>query len=163
SGYAPNRKLADGGIEGLPCVEFSMRFFDAPRLHVMVSHQISVQRIGNTSFTVRHLFSGEGRSFAEVLDTRVWAVHGEQGLRKRQYPSSDGLVIEQNPQDVTFGFGVVLSAQGHQFLAGDDPELVRAISGGLESWEDIEIRIGGERIRIDGIGFTAIGRINLLR
>jgi 2-polyprenyl-6-methoxyphenol hydroxylase-like FAD-dependent oxidoreductase len=82
---------------------------------------------------------------------------------KRLFPSSDILVVEQNPQDVTFGFGVVLSAQGLQFLAGDDPELVRAISGGLESWEDIEIRIGGERIRIDGIGFTAIGRINLLR
>jgi 2-polyprenyl-6-methoxyphenol hydroxylase-like FAD-dependent oxidoreductase len=81
---------------------------------------------------------------------------------KRLFPSSDVLVIEQNPQDVTFGFGVVLSAQGLQFLADDDPELVRAISGGLESWEDIEIRIGGERIRIDGIGFTAIGRINLL-
>lgn len=82
---------------------------------------------------------------------------------KRLLPSSDIQIVEQNPEDVTFGFGVVLSAQGLQFLAGDDPELVRAISGGLESWEDIEIRIGGERIRIDGIGFTAIGRINLLR
>ena len=86
SGYTPNRDLADGGIEGIPCVEFSMRFFDAPRLHSMVSHQISVQRIGNTSFTVRHLFSGEGRSFAEVLDTRVWAVHEKDGLRKSPLP-----------------------------------------------------------------------------
>lgn len=82
---------------------------------------------------------------------------------KRLFPSSDVLIVEQNPRDVTFGFGVVLSAQGLQFLAGDDPDLVRAISSGLESWEDIEIRIGGERIRIDGIGFTAIGRIVLLR
>ena len=71
---------------GPAVVQFSMRFFDAPRLHVMVSHQISVQRIGNTSFTVRHLFSGEGRSFAEVLDTRVWAVHEEDGLRKSPLP-----------------------------------------------------------------------------
>jgi len=82
---------------------------------------------------------------------------------KRLLPSADILVIEQNPRDVTFGFGVVFSAQGLEFLAGDDRELVRAISSGLESWEDIEIRVGGERIRIDGIGFTAISRIVLLR
>ncbi|WP_245335031.1 FAD-dependent monooxygenase [Bradyrhizobium mercantei] len=82
---------------------------------------------------------------------------------KRLFPTADVAVVEQNPPDVTFGFGVVLSAQGLQFLADDDPELVRAISGGLESWQDIEIRIGGERIRIDGIGFTAIGRVILLR
>src|SRR5215475_13615431 len=78
---------------------------------------------------------------------------------KRLFPSADILVVEQNPRDVTFGFGVVFSAQGLQFLSDDDPELVQAISRGLESWQDIEIRVGGERIRIDGIGFTAIGRI----
>lgn len=82
---------------------------------------------------------------------------------KRLFPSADIVVIEQNPPDVTFGFGVVFSAQGLQFLANDDPELVRAISSGLESWKDIEIRIAGERIRVDGIGFTAIGRVILLR
>ncbi len=82
---------------------------------------------------------------------------------KRLLPSADIAVVEQNPPEVTFGFGVVLSAQGLQFLADDDPDLVRAISSGLESWKDIEIRIAGERIRIDGIGFTAIGRVVLLR
>lgn len=81
---------------------------------------------------------------------------------KRLFPAADIRVVEQNPPDVTFGFGVVLSAQGLQFLADDDPGLVSAISGGLESWEDIEIRIHGERIRIDGIGFTAISRLLLL-
>ncbi|WP_076866016.1 acyl-CoA thioesterase [Bradyrhizobium mercantei] len=85
-GYIPNRKLPDGGTEGIPCVEFNMRFFDAPLLHAMVSHQISVQRVGKTSFTIRHCFSGDGRSFADALDTRVWAVHGEHGLRKSPLP-----------------------------------------------------------------------------
>jgi len=85
-GYTPNHKLADGGTEGIPCVEFNMRFFDAPQLHAMVTHRISVQRVGKTSFTVLHRFSGEERSFAEVLDTRVWAVHGENGLRKSPIP-----------------------------------------------------------------------------
>lgn len=82
---------------------------------------------------------------------------------KRLLPEADVVVVEQNPPDVTFGFGVVLSAQGLQFLADDDPELVKAISVSLESWQDIEVRIGRECIRIDGVGFTAIGRINLLR
>lgn len=82
---------------------------------------------------------------------------------KRLFPDADIVVVEQNPPDVTFGFGVVLSAQGLQFLADEDPDLVKVISVGLESWQDIEIRIGGQRIRIDGVGFTAIGRINLLR
>jgi 2-polyprenyl-6-methoxyphenol hydroxylase-like FAD-dependent oxidoreductase len=82
---------------------------------------------------------------------------------KRLFPDSDILVVEQNMPDVTFGFGVVFSAQGLQFLAEYDPEFVRGISEDLESWEDIELRIGGERIKIDGIGFTAIGRIALLR
>jgi len=85
-GYAPNRKLADGGTEGIPCVEFNMRFFDAPQLHAIVVHQISVQRVGRTSFSVRHLFSGDGRTYADVLDTRVWAVHGKDGLRKSALP-----------------------------------------------------------------------------
>lgn len=85
-GYVPNRKLPDGGTEGIPCVEFNMRFFDAPHLNAMVDHQISVRRIGKSSFTVRHLFSGGGRSYAEVLDTRVWAVHDEHGLRKSALP-----------------------------------------------------------------------------
>jgi 2-polyprenyl-6-methoxyphenol hydroxylase-like FAD-dependent oxidoreductase len=82
---------------------------------------------------------------------------------KRLLPSSDIMIVEQNPQDVTFGFGVVLSAQGLQFLSGDDPDLVHAISSGLEAWDDIEVRIGGQRVRIDGIGFTAIARLELLR
>ena len=85
-GYAPNCKLPDGGTEGIPCVEFNMRFFDAPHLNAIVDHQILVRRIGKSSFTAWHLFSGDGRSYAEALDTRVWAVHGEHGLRKSALP-----------------------------------------------------------------------------
>ena len=86
-GYVPNRKLPDGSTEGVPCVEFNMRFFEAPHLNAMVDHKIEVRRIGKSSFTVCHLFSGGGRSYAEIVDTRVWAVHGETGLRKSALPS----------------------------------------------------------------------------
>lgn len=85
-GYEPNRKLPDGGTEGIPCVEFNMRFFDAPHLNAQIEHKIEVRRIGKSSFTVCHLFSNGGRSYAELLDTRVWAVHGADGLRKCALP-----------------------------------------------------------------------------
>jgi 4-hydroxybenzoyl-CoA thioesterase len=85
-GYAPNRSLANGEAEGIPCVEFNMRFFDAPRLYSIVQHDISIRRIGTTSFTAFHRFSADGVTFAEALDTRVWSVHGKDGLRKSPLP-----------------------------------------------------------------------------
>jgi acyl-CoA thioesterase FadM len=86
SGYTPNRRLAHGEIEGAPCVEFNMRFFGAPSLHAAVRHEIAVIRCGNTSFTVRHRICSESDIYAEMLDTRVWSVHGEHGLRKSPLP-----------------------------------------------------------------------------
>lgn len=97
-GYRPNRKLSDGGIEGIPCVEFNMRFFDAPHLHAIVDHRIVVDRIGTTSFTVRHVFSGGGRSFAEVLDSRVWAIHGDDGLRKAPLPTEVLVILNAHKE-----------------------------------------------------------------
>jgi 4-hydroxybenzoyl-CoA thioesterase len=98
SGYQPNRELPDGGIEGIPCVEFNMRFFNAPRLHSVVEHEIAVIRTGSTSFTARHLFSGEGVTYAEVVDTRVWAVHANGALRKQSLPD-EVLVILRHRGD----------------------------------------------------------------
>jgi acyl-CoA thioesterase FadM len=63
-----------------------MRFFGAPNLHATVRHEIAVIRSGTTSFTVRHRFCSEGGTHAEILDTRVWSVHGEDGLRKSPLP-----------------------------------------------------------------------------
>lgn len=85
-GYTPNIRRADGSTEGLPCVEFNMRFFDAPKLHASITHEISVSRIGTTSFTVRHRFTGEGGTYAELTDSRVWALHVDGGLRKSPLP-----------------------------------------------------------------------------
>ena len=68
-------------------------------------------------------------------------------------------VIEQNPADSTFGFGVVFSDRALAFLAEDDPETHDAITPHLESWEDITIFHGGDRVRLDGLGFAAIERL----
>jgi 2-polyprenyl-6-methoxyphenol hydroxylase-like FAD-dependent oxidoreductase len=83
-------------------------------------------------------------------------------IRSRR-PDAEVVIVEQNPADATFGFGVVLSDQALDFLRGGDPATVAAIEPHLVRWADITLVHCGERIRIDGIGFTAIGRLHLLR
>ena len=83
-------------------------------------------------------------------------------LVKRRRPDIDVIVLEQNPADATFGFGVVFSDRALEFLREDDPETYRAIVPHMESWNDIAIVHRGKRIAIDGIGFAAIGRLKLL-
>jgi len=83
-------------------------------------------------------------------------------LIKRRQPDADIRVVEQNPRDATFGFGVVFSDRALEFLRGDDPETAAAISPHLQTWQDITLDQGGERIAIDGVGFSAIGRLEFL-
>ena len=83
-------------------------------------------------------------------------------LIKRRQPGAEVTVIEQNPADATFGFGVVFSDRALEFLRGDDPETYGAIVPHMESWNDIAIVHRGERVVIDGVGFAAIGRLKLL-
>ncbi|WNV11754.1 FAD-dependent monooxygenase [Tardiphaga sp. 709] len=83
-------------------------------------------------------------------------------LIKRQRPAADVVVFEQNAAGVTFGFGVVFSDKALEFLGAADAETLRLITEDLETWSDIEVRIHGESIKIDGVGFTAIARLKLL-
>jgi 2-polyprenyl-6-methoxyphenol hydroxylase-like FAD-dependent oxidoreductase len=83
-------------------------------------------------------------------------------LIKRRRRDADVRVIEQNRADATFGFGVVFSDRALEFLGADDPDTAAAIAPHLETWDDITLDHGGERIAIDGIGFAAIGRLKLL-
>jgi len=81
---------------------------------------------------------------------------------KRCRPEAQIRVIEQNRAGSTFGFGVVLSDRALEFLGEDDPQTVAALMPALQSWNDITVVHRGERVRIDGIGFTALGRVELL-
>src|SRR5262245_36595615 len=72
-------------------------------------------------------------------------------------------VFEQNPAGATFGFGVVFSDRALEFLREDDPETYDAITPAMESWSDITLDLEGQRVTIDGIGFSAVGRLELLR
>ncbi|HEV2954802.1 MAG TPA: FAD-dependent monooxygenase [Xanthobacteraceae bacterium] len=84
-------------------------------------------------------------------------------LIKRRDAGAEVRVFEQNSADATFGFGVVFSDRALEFLNDDDPETFAAIVPHLESWRDIAVVHRGDRIRIDGVGFAAIGRLKLLQ
>src|ERR1051326_1880252 len=83
-------------------------------------------------------------------------------LLKRRSPETAVRVVEQNRESSTFGFGVVFSDRALEFLKEDDGVTYDAIAPHLETWSDIAIVHRGERIDIDGVGFAAVGRLQLL-
>jgi 2-polyprenyl-6-methoxyphenol hydroxylase-like FAD-dependent oxidoreductase len=84
-------------------------------------------------------------------------------LWKRKHPSADVALFEQNAANATFGFGVVFSDRALDFLRADDPQTVDAIAPHMERWRDMTLVHRGERVTIDGVGFSAIGRLELLK
>ncbi len=84
-------------------------------------------------------------------------------LWKKRHPADTVRVYEQNPSDATFGFGVVFSDRALEFLRGDDPETHDLIAPRMETWEDMNLFHRGEQVTIDGMGFSAIGRLELLQ
>ena len=83
-------------------------------------------------------------------------------LWKRRHPDAEIDLFEQNPEGATWGFGVVFSEQALEFLRADDPETVDAITPRMESWKNITLNLRGESVEIDGVGFSSIGRLELL-
>lgn len=84
-------------------------------------------------------------------------------LAKRHWPHWRIRVMEQNPPDATFGFGVVFSDRALEFLQADDPATYALITPQLEAWVDLVVVHRSVRVVIDGIGFAAIGRLHFLR
>jgi 2-polyprenyl-6-methoxyphenol hydroxylase-like FAD-dependent oxidoreductase len=83
-------------------------------------------------------------------------------LRKWLGSDVEVKVVEQNPQDATWGFGVVFSDEALQFLERDDKETHDYIIPHMERWKDLTINNQDTSITLDGVGFTAIGRLKLL-
>jgi 2-polyprenyl-6-methoxyphenol hydroxylase-like FAD-dependent oxidoreductase len=84
-------------------------------------------------------------------------------LIKKRRPKACVRVFEQNPAEATFGFGVVFSDRALEFLREDDPETYDLITPEMQSWSEITLDLCGEIVPIDGVGFSAIGRLELLR
>ena len=82
-------------------------------------------------------------------------------LSKRRNPAWRVNVIEQNPPQATFGFGVVFSRNALAFLERDVPDFHALLVPQLESWPMQRIVHRDERFDIDGNGFSAIGRLEL--
>ena len=83
-------------------------------------------------------------------------------LWKRRHPEAKIEVFEQNPADATWGFGVVFSDRALEFLRADDPETEEVITRRMETWQDVVLCHKGEEIHVDGVGFSAIGRLDFL-
>jgi 2-polyprenyl-6-methoxyphenol hydroxylase-like FAD-dependent oxidoreductase len=84
-------------------------------------------------------------------------------LWKTRHAHAQIELFEQNAPDATFGFGVVFSARALDFMRQDDPHTADAITPHMETWRDIKLVHRGEEVVIDGVGFSAIGRLELLK
>lgn len=84
-------------------------------------------------------------------------------LTRRRRPGDEVTVYEQNPAGATYGWGVVFSDRALEFLREAEPESYAALAPRLETWDDQLVVHRGERVRIDGIGFSGIARLDLLR
>ena len=83
-------------------------------------------------------------------------------LWKKRHPEAQIDLFEQNRAGATWGFGVVFSEQALEFLRADDLDTVDAITPRMESWKNITLNLRGESVEIDGVGFSSIGRLDLL-
>lgn len=99
--------------------------------------------------TVEILGGGPGGLYTAILISRL-------------LPHVKVRVTEQNPEGATFGFGVVFSDQALNFLKGDDPETHDLITPHVERWQNMSLNLPDGSVTLDGVGFTAIGRLELI-
>jgi anthraniloyl-CoA monooxygenase len=75
----------------------------------------------------------------------------------------DVRVLERNPPDATFGFGVVFSEETLGALRDADPETHLEITDTFARWDRIDIRFGERELSSRGHSFSAIARKRLLQ
>ncbi len=90
-------------------------------------------------------------------DGLYYALH----MKKRD-PRHEVLVLERNPRDNTFGFGVVFSDRTLGYLRDNDEPTHDEIAGRFETWDNVDIVHRGEKVTIRGNRFSGIARIALL-
>lgn len=84
-------------------------------------------------------------------------------LWKQRHPDDAVELFEQNPADATWGFGVVFSDRALDFLRDGDSATYDLITPRMETWQGITLFHPDRVVTIDGIGFSAIGRLELLQ
>src|ERR1700682_2578086 len=83
-------------------------------------------------------------------------------LAKKANPTDEVLVVERNPPDATFGWGVVFSEETLGALRDADYETYTEIGESFARWNAIDIFYRDTRIRPRGHSFTGISRKVLL-
>jgi 2-polyprenyl-6-methoxyphenol hydroxylase-like FAD-dependent oxidoreductase len=83
-------------------------------------------------------------------------------LAKRSQPGREVHVFERHEPARTFGFGVVFSDRTLAGLEAVDPGLHEAMVAEGTHWEQIEVRLRGERYGCGGNGMGALRRSTLL-
>jgi len=83
-------------------------------------------------------------------------------LMKKSDPAHQITVVEQNPSDATYGWGVVFSDRALTFLKDSDPEASADVEATVTTWDDLTILHNHQAVKIDGSGYSAIERLALL-
>jgi anthraniloyl-CoA monooxygenase len=83
-------------------------------------------------------------------------------LAKKANPRDEVLVVERNPPDATFGWGVVFSEETLGALRDADYETYTEIGESFARWNAIDIYYHDTRVRSRGHVFTGISRKVLL-
>ena len=84
-------------------------------------------------------------------------------LMKKADPRHEIRVIERNPPDATFGWGVVFSEETLGALRDADYESYVRITDTFAKWNAIDVRYRDQTIRSRGHAFSGIARKELLR
>lgn len=84
-------------------------------------------------------------------------------LAKKAHPDWEIVVLERNPPDVTWGFGVVFSDDTMSGFRDADAESHDAITEAFVHWDDIDIHYQGEVLTSTGHGFAGMQRLKLLQ
>src|ERR687896_16735 len=83
-------------------------------------------------------------------------------LMKKHDPSHEITIFERNAPDSTFGWGVVFSGKTLANLRRADEESHRRITENFETWDNVDVVKGDEKITIRGNHFSGISRLRLL-
>jgi anthraniloyl-CoA monooxygenase len=83
-------------------------------------------------------------------------------LLKKAQPDHDITVLERNPADATYGWGVVFSEETLGALRDADQATYLEITDTFARWDAIDIRYRGRTVRSRGHSFSAIARRTLL-
>lgn len=83
-------------------------------------------------------------------------------LMKKHHPTHEIRVVEQNPTNATYGWGVVFSGRALSFLRENDAASFADIMAQMRTWDDMTIIHRGEKVRIDGSAYSGITRLALL-